>query len=309
MPPAPQARAFSVARRTVSGVKILVTGGSGFIGTHLLRHLVLETANEVVAVTRAPLRLSHPRLTEVRSELGNSTTVREAMTGCDAVVHLAAMSSVRDAQNDPAACMYANVTLSALLALAAAQAGVARFVLASSSVLYGQPEQLPITELTPPAPRDVYGLSKLAAEAAVSTLHSSALSLRIFNVFGPGQTGTLVPALINKLRTSEQVTLEGNGSQVRSFLYVSDIVSALVSAIYSDITGVLNIAGFPESVLGIHDTVARCMGVASTPVFGPARPNDAAEISADVSAAHSLLGWKPLISIEEGLRLTLSTQV
>lgn len=285
-------------------MRILLTGASGFIGSHLLPHL---THHEVVALSRTPLERTHPHVTNVVAEHSDTSAVKEALRGCDAVLHLAAQSNAQRAAENPAECVDSNVTFTARLAHLAASEGVERFVFTSSALVYGSPSELPITEHTPPAPAGMYAASKLAAEVILQHIHPAVCVLRLFNVFGPRQTGTLVPALIEQFSTGRQPTLQGDGSQIRSFLFVQDCADALRRAVESSHTGTLNIAGHRASILEVTHHVAQALGVRSEPVFGPARPNDAPANWASHRAALDALGWEPSTPLEEGIALTAAT--
>jgi UDP-glucose 4-epimerase len=282
-------------------MRIFLTGGSGFIGSHLLPVL---SNHEVVALSRTPLpTLDH--VTNVVCDLADVATIRTAMDGCDAVLHLAAVSNAGVAAADPGRCVDTNVTATARLAHLAAAAGVQRFVFSSSALVYGSAPTVPITEETPPAPVGVYAQSKLAAERLLTEIHPAALVLRVFNVFGPRQTGTLVPALIEKMLNDDEVTLQGDGSQIRSFLYAADAADAMRRAVESSHTGVLNVAGHKASVLDVLNAIAAACGTEVSPLFGPAREGDAKENWASLDAIGEVLGWAPAVSLDEGIARTV----
>lgn len=129
--------------------------------------------------------------------------------------------------------------------------------------------------------------------------------LRLFNVFGPGQTGTLVPSLIEQFSTGKQPVLQGDGSQVRSFLYVDDCAEALRRAVEKRHTGTLNIAGHKASILEVTSHVANALGVVPDPSFGPSRPNDAPENWASHLAALDALDWAPATPLAAGIARTV----
>jgi nucleoside-diphosphate-sugar epimerase len=151
----------------------------------------------------------------------------------------------------------------------------------------------------------VYAASKFAAEVVLQQSHPHVSVLRLFNVFGPGQTGTLVPALIEQFSAGKQPTLQGDGSQVRSFLFVEDCVDALRRAVEVGHVGTLNIAGHKASILEVARYVADAIGVVADPVFGPSRPNDVPENWASHQAAFDVLGWAPTTSLKDGIARTL----
>lgn len=283
-------------------MRILLTGASGFIGSHLLSHL---QEHDVVALTRSPLQCVEPHVTNVVATHSDSASLRAALRGCDSVLHLAAQSNAQRATADPAECVDSNVTFTTRLAHLAALEDVPHFVFTSSALVYGTPSVVPITENTPPAPTGVYAASKLAAEVVLQQTHPCVSVLRPFNVFGPGQTGTLVPALIEQFAAGKQPTLQGDGSQVRSFLFVSDCADALRRTVEARHTGTLNIAGHKASILEVTRHVAHSMGVVPDPSFGPSRPNDAPENWAAHRAAFDALGWAPSTTLAAGIARTV----
>jgi UDP-glucose 4-epimerase len=283
-------------------MRILLTGASGFIGSHLLAHL---QEHSVVALTRSPLQKVEPHVTNVVATHSDSEALRAALRGCDSVLHLAAQSNAQRAAADPAECIDSNVTFTTRLAHLAALEEVPHFVFTSSALIYGTPSVVPITENTPPEPTGMYAASKLAAEVVLQQLHPHVSVLRLFNVFGPGQTGTLIPALIEQFSDGKQPTLQGDGSQVRSFLFVNDCADALRLAVEARHTGTLNIAGHKASILDVTRHVAHSMGVVPDPSFGPSRPNDAPENWASHQAALDALGWSPSTQLAAGIALTV----
>jgi nucleoside-diphosphate-sugar epimerase len=150
----------------------------------------------------------------------------------------------------------------------------------------------------------VYGASKIAAEVVLRQIHPNVAVLRIFNVFGPRQTGTLIPALIEKIAVGEQPTLQGDGSQIRSFLFVKDCVDALLRTVETGYTGTLNIAGHKASIIEVFQYVADALGVSIEPAFGPGRQNDAAANWASHLGAFTALGWAPNTTLSKGIAIT-----
>lgn len=283
-------------------MRIFLTGASGFIGAHAAARL---WEHDVIALTRTPLQSVASHVTNVVAPHTDVAALRDALAGCDAVLHLAAQSNAQSAAGAPAECIDSNVTFTTRLAHLASLEDVPHFVFSSSALVYGTPAVVPITELTPTAPVGVYAASKLAAEVILEQTHKSVSVLRLFNVFGPGQTGTLIPALIEQFSMGKQPVLQGDGSQVRSFLYVDDCVDALWSALDQRHTGTLNIAGHKASILEVANYVASAMGVVSNPSFGPGRPNDAPENWALHNAAFDALGWIPNTPLAAGIALTV----
>jgi UDP-glucose 4-epimerase len=295
-----------VTRWTVRVVKILLTGATGFIGSHALAGLV---GHDLVVYGRRPLPEGVHAPDGARivvAPFDDDTALTGALDGCDAVVHLAAMSNQAMAASDPAGCVESNVVLTLRLAQHARRAGVARFVFASSALVYGQPPLVPITEQTPLDPRGMYAMSKHVAETLLAEVFPEALVLRFFNVYGPRQRGTLIPILVDRLRAGEPVTLQGDGSQVRSFLYVDDAVRALTAALERDASGVLNVAGEPARVLDVAQLVAGALGVPGDFEFAPARAGDPQENWASLTTAAAVLGWRPAVGLADGIAHTVA---
>ena len=283
-------------------MRIFLTGASGFIGSHVISRL---WEHDIVAFTRTPLQRIAPHVTNVVATHADGATLRDALKGCDAVLHLAAQSNAQRAAGDPVACIDSNVTFTTRLSHLASLEDVPHFVFSSSALVYGTPAAVPITEHTPTAPVGVYAASKLAAEVILQQTHQHVSILRLFNVFGPGQTGTLIPALIEQFSAGKQPVLQGDGSQVRSFLYVDDCVDALCRAVEQRHTGTLNIAGHKASILEVTNYVAAAMGVVPDPSFGPGRVGEAPENWALHQAALDALGWAPSTPIASGIALTV----
>jgi UDP-glucose 4-epimerase len=286
-------------------MRICLTGASGFIGSHLLSELA---EHDVVTLTRREMTTS-VNVKNVVGELDDETVIAAAFEGCDAVIHLAALSSAVVAAQDPIECVETNVVATARLAHLAKSAGVERFVFASSGLVYGQPSELPITEHTPLAPTGVYPASKAAAERLIEALHPHVATIRIFNTYGARQVGTLVPVLIDKMQRGEHITLQGDGSQIRSFLYVADAVEAIRLLTESDATGLFNLAGWPASILDVYHAIAEALGTNTAPEFSPARIGDPQENWATCERFADELRWRPITSLRDGIALTVADAV
>jgi nucleoside-diphosphate-sugar epimerase len=226
-------------------MKMLVTGGAGFIGSHIVRRL-LAMGREVRVLDN--LSTGHiENLSSVAHEIEflqgdirDIVAVREAMQGCDAVVHLAAVPSVPRSIADPATSHDANATGTLNVLMAARDAGVGRVVAASSSSIYGSNPELPKRESLQPLPISPYAVSKLAAESYCRSFFEvyglETVALRYFNVFGPRQDpnseyAAVIPKFIQSLRNGEPPVIFGDGEQSRDFTYVSNVVDANVAAL------------------------------------------------------------------------------
>jgi UDP-glucose 4-epimerase len=296
----------------------LVTGGAGFIGSHVVR-AALAAGHRVRVLDDLSTgeRVRVPAAAElVVGDVADPTAVRKAADGVERIVHLAAHRAVPRSVADPLATDRANTHGTLCILDAARDAGVRRVVLASSSSVYGAAAALPTPETAVPRPASPYAVSKLAGEhyAAVfaDLFGLSTLSLRFFNVYGPGQSpdgpyAQLVPRTLAALHAGEQPTVYGDGTQSRDLVYVDDVARAVLAAVAADTRGVLNIgSGTAVTVLDVVGAAARALGSDVEPRFLPARPGDVAHTCADVTRAAQALGWTATIDLEEGLhRLTL----
>jgi UDP-glucose 4-epimerase len=298
-------------------MRALVTGGAGFIGSHLVDAL-LERGDEVTVVDHLnPARAAvfdAARERGARLVRGDVTDVA-AMTAAFAaaqpqvVFHLAAQIDVRRSVRDPSTDAHQNVGGTAAVLEAARDAGARRVVLASTAGVYGDPGRLPIAEDAPVAPLSPYGAGKAAAESYLemfSRLHGlSTLSLRMANVYGPrqnphGEAG-VVAIFCAAAAERRTVTAFGDGRQTRDFVFVADVVEAFVIAGGSREQGAINISTGTETSI---TTLAAELGVETRP--GPARLGEIVRSCLDPSAAARRLGWRARTPLAEGLRRTLS---
>lgn len=303
---------------------VLVTGGAGFIGSHVAEEL-LEAGHRVAVVDNlATGRAEHvPAGADLyRVDVtGPEAAQLIADLRPDAVVHLAAQVSVAAAVRDPAADLRTNVLGTLNLLEACRRAGVRRFVYASSAAVYGCPAQLPLTEDAPCRPLSPYGASKWAGEAYVrlfGDLYQVEYTiLRFANVYGPRQAiqgeGAVVPAFVLGMLGGEDgnrptgPVIHGDGRQTRDFVHVRDIARAHVLALAAGSGAVINLGGGRAiSVLELWHRLAAITGWDRPPRFGPPRPGDVPHSLLDTSRARALLGWQPEIGFEDGLRDTVA---
>jgi UDP-glucose 4-epimerase len=297
----------------------LVTGGCGFIGSHLVRALV--AAGHSVRVlddlsTGNKSRLAGVPHDFLEGSICTPVTAGRAVAGVDWVFHLAAQASVVRSMESPLETHRANATGTVVLLEAARRAGVSRLVFSSTCAVY--PESgAPLTETTIPAPASPYAASKLAAEAAVTvaarSLGLSATTLRFFNVYGPGQSATgayaaVIPAFFAAFDAGKHPVIYGDGGQTRDFVFVGDAVAALIAAANNAESAghILNVAsGTSTSVTGLcalADRAANTLSAAAAPLHQPARPGEIRHSVADISLAKHLLHWAPRTSLADGLR-------
>lgn len=289
---------------------VLVTGGGGFIGSHLVARAVREYA-QVICLRRDASAGGALEGVESRiCDLSDADAVRRAIQGSSVVFHLGGMASAADARAFPDRAFRANTVATHNILEASRLSGVEQVVLLSTAHVYGPARYLPLTEDHPVAPGSVYAATKLAADVLALTYHRSyGLSvniLRPFNVYGPRQTAdTVIPSIISQ-------AVEGRAVKVRDlrprrdFLYVDDVVDALLRAAAIPATGqeILLASGLPVSIATLVRTVAGI--VTGCAVDTPAEPPDEGDCLFGCSdRAGALLGWKPKVGLHDGLARTI----
>jgi UDP-glucose 4-epimerase len=297
----------------------LVTGGAGFIGSHLVSRLV---ADDLI------VRIIDDLSTGTERNLGGCPAelivrdlsrdpLDDLVRGAEVVFHLAAIPSVPRSVVDPVRSHDAGATGTLRLLEACRSAGVGTFVNSSSSSVYGDVGQPPMRETMPTLPRSPYAVAKLAAEGytrAFAQIHGMrTVSLRYFNVFGPRQDPTstyaaAIPRFVMSYQRREPPIVYDDGYQSRDFTYVSDVVEAnILAARASQLEGeCINIAaGEPRTVLGLLRSIADVFGFWIEPTFRPPRAGDIRDSHADISLARDLLGYTPRAVFADGLRETI----
>jgi UDP-glucose 4-epimerase len=298
---------------------ILVTGGAGFIGSHVVRGLLAEGRpvrvfdnfstgkRENLAGLAVDLRVGDVR---------DPQAVDAAVAGAEAVIHLAAAISVPQTVADPAGSHEVNVEGTFRMLHAARQAGVRRFLLASSAAVYGDEPSLPKTETSPTRPQSPYALHKLIGEQYLrlyAELYGmETLSLRYFNVFGPRQSpdsqyAAVIPKFVEAMSKDGRPTVFGDGGQTRDFVFVEDVVAANLAALAAPhLDGrVLNVAGGGAvSLLDLLATLEKIFQRQAAPVFAPSRAGDIRHSVAAIDAAAGFLGYRPRTTLLDGLSRT-----
>jgi nucleoside-diphosphate-sugar epimerase len=301
----------------------LVTGGAGFIGSHVVMELLRRGQAVRVLDNFSTGRRDNlgPVASDVdifEGDMRSYERAHNAVKGCDFVIHLAALPSVPRSVQDPLTTNEANITGTLNVLLAARDEGVGRVVLASSSSIYGANAAMPKREDMVPQPISPYAVSKLAAEQyarAFATVYGlETVSLRYFNVFGPRQDPTsqysgVVPRFMRIALEGGRPVVFGDGSQSRDFTYVANVVDATLSA--AEAAGaagnICNIGcGDPKTVLELIAAVGKVAGRTLEPELAPPRPGDVKHSFADISLAHELLGYEPRVDFEEGIGLTFA---
>ncbi|HWM21858.1 MAG TPA: NAD-dependent epimerase/dehydratase family protein [Ilumatobacteraceae bacterium] len=303
-------------------MRALVTGGAGFIGSHLVTALVAEGTQVVVLddLSTGDSANVAPEADLVEGDITDASRVASAVRGCDVVFHLAARGSVQRSVEQPLATDKSNVSGTLTVLCAAHDAGAGRVVLSSSSSVYGGARERPTREDQPLQPRSPYAVSKLAGEhyARVFTeLHGlETVALRYFNVFGPrqrsdSQYAAVVPRFIDALRRGLPVEIHGDGEQSRDFTYVTDAVQAnlraAVAPAESCVGRAYNIArGESHTVLELLAALADLLGVEAIPRHVPSRPGDVRHSQASIEAAGDDLGFRPRGTLRDGLAATVA---
>ena len=296
-------------------MKFLVTGGAGFIGSHLVRRLSAQGPVTVLDDLSSGKRenLAGLSCAWLQGSILDPAPLAEACAGATHVFHLAALVSVPESVSHPARCHEINVEGTRRVLAAAAQAGAKRLVLASSCAVYGDEPTMPKTETSPTAPASPYAESKLAGEKLCAQAPLPAVALRFFNVYGPrqdprGPYAAAVPKFLEAARAGTPLTIFGNGHQTRDFVYVDDVTAALEHAAFSPaMSGVYNVAsGGSVSVLRLAELILSLTGLRSEIRHAPARPGDILHSSASIEKLRAT-GWKPAFDLSAGLQKTLST--
>ena len=302
--------------------KFLVTGGAGFIGSHIVDALIAD-GNEVRVLDNFEtgceenLARHAGKVEIVRGDVRDEERVNESVEGVDTVYHEAALPSVKHSLSEPKACNSASVDGTLNVLLAARKAGVRRVVYASSSALYGDGPEVPKREDMWVLPSSPYGVAKFTAEMYCRVFHTcygiETVCLRYFNVFGPRQSPSSVyagvmPIFITMLLAGKTPTIDGDGEQTRDFTYIDDVVQANIRALTAAgaVGQAMNIAtGTPISVNRLYQEIDAILKTGITPNYGPPRAGDIKDSVADISLARKLLGYEPKVPYAEGLAKTI----
>ena len=299
----------------------LVTGGAGFIGSHLVKALVsdgrqVRVVDDLSSGLRSRLDAVADAIEFVQADL-SETDLALLLGGVRRVFHLAAVPSVSRSVRDPMRSHAAAATATLRLLGAARDAGVDRFVLSSSSSVYGETGSAAKREDLRLDPVSPYGVAKAAAEGyarVFARLHGlRCVNLRYFNVFGPGQDpssqyAAVIPLFVTRALAGEDLDVFGDGEQTRDFTYVENVVSANLRAAHADCPkgSTYNIAaGDPRT---LHELIRALEGILGRTLrvrYSAARPGDIRHSHADTTLANTELGWRPSVTFEEGLRRTV----
>jgi nucleoside-diphosphate-sugar epimerase len=302
--------------------RYLVTGGAGFIGSHIVRRLVGE--GELVRVVDNLSTGQSARLQDVRDsvefvegDLADERVSDDGVKGVDHVLHQAAVPSVQRSVRDPIGTNRSNVTATLNVIESCRKAGVRRLVYAASSSAYGDTEVLPKIEEMSPNPLSPYALQKLVGERYCKLYYDlyglETVSLRYFNVFGPDQDphseySAVIPKFIAKLLAKESLTIYGDGEQSRDFTYVENVVEANLLALRAATApgNICNIGCGERITLNqLVRLLEEIVGVKANVNYVGSKAGDVRHSLADVTLAQRLLGYEPKVMVEEGLRRTV----
>jgi UDP-glucose 4-epimerase len=289
---------------------ILVTGGAGFIGSHVVEMLAhrgdkIRLLDNFSTGSVENLELIEGEIEIIEGDITDVNVVTEAVQGITGIIHLAAISGVQRSISAPRLTHDVNVTGTLNILLAAQQAGIRRVVMASSASVYGNPTTVPTSEKEPLAPLSPYGASKVAMEqygTVFSQVYGvSVISLRYFNVYGPRQRpqsdyAAVIPAFREKIRQGEPVTIYGDGLQSRDFVHVLDVARATLAALDAplEVTGAFNV-GTGQGITLLQ--LAQRLGSTVPPAFLPAKAGDIRHSCADITKIKTILGFHPRIQL------------
>ncbi len=307
------------------GERVLVTGGAGFIGSHLVEALLSEgytvrVVDNLATGRRANLEGVAGRYEWVEGDLVDPEVCRRAADGMTYVFHQAAIPSVPRSVHEPLLSHATGPTATINMLEAARQAGVRRFLFAASSSAYGETSVLPKQEDMLPEPLSPYAAGKLAGEHYVAvyarTMGLDGVSLRYFNVFGPRQDPSspysgVISVFLARMTRGQRPALHGDGKQTRDFTYVANVVAANLAAMrrpHPLAGAVYNVGtGTRISLLDLIAAINDILGTRLDPEFLPPRPGDVRDSQASLERISAALGYRPLVDLHEGLRRTIAS--
>jgi UDP-N-acetylglucosamine 4-epimerase len=313
--------------KDISKLKVLVTGGAGFIGSNIVEYLLKYGVGKV----RVLDNLSNgnykniskyegdPRFEFIEGDIANIGTCLQACKGIDIITHQAALGSVPRSIKDPARSNQANVTGFLNVLIAAKDSNIKRVVYASSSSVYGDHPALPKIEENVGNPLSPYAVTKYTNELYGKvfglTYGMEIIGLRYFNIFGPNQDpnnpyAAVIPIFVSKILTKEDVFIDGDGEQSRDFTFVENAVQANIKALLTEnidaVNQIYNIAvGEKFSVNYLYNQIEKILGITHKPIHRDARKGDVRNSLADISKAKKLLDYDPKFRFEDGLPITV----
>ena len=296
-------------------LKVLITGGAGFIGQNIAR---LLNDNTIIFDTK-PQRYNIENIEHIKGDTLDYESLVKASQNCDAIVHLAAKTSVAESIKEPDITNTTNIDGTTNVLRCCVQNNIKKMILASSAAVYGMCDTLPVSEGMDVQPTSPYGNSKLAAEKQVANFTEKfgicGISLRIFNVYGRGQEikhAGIIPKTICSIAKNKNITIHGDGTQTRDYISIKDVAAAFVLALQAKKPGTYNIAsGKATTVNDIISKIASMMQKKTIPVYRPWRDWEARYSVADITLAKKELNFNPKIDLKEGLEdlVSVSDQI
>ena len=310
-------------------MKYLVTGGAGFIGSHIVRALLGQGASVRVLdnfntgkrenIAELTQQFDGNQLEVMEGDLRDATRVKEAVRGVEIIFHEAAFVSVPQSMQEPQECFDVNITGTSLLFDAARNAGVRRAVVASSAAVYGESDALPLVEETPLQPKSPYAVSKrvnkMYAEFFTNSFNFEVVALRYFNVYGPRQRpdsmyAAAVPIFARRLLDNRPVTVFGDGGQTRDLINIHDVVRAnLIASEHPNAAGkVFNVCtGIETRLLDLLDVLYELFPNAPRPEFATPRAGDIYRSVGSPQKAMDVMGFRAQVSLADGLKETVES--
>lgn len=306
----------------VEGKKFLITGGSGFIGSNIARYLVNHNAEIRIIDNFSSGRRSNlsdiiSNITLIEGDIRDLTTVKKAVEGVDFVLHQAALPSVPRSIESPVTTSEVNINGTLNMLLASKDAGVQKFLYASSSSIYGDSDVLPKVETLPNNPLSPYAVAKMSGEEYCKVFNKvyglKTVMLRYFNVFGPYQDpnseySAVIPKFINMMLDQQTPEIHGDGEQSRDFTYIDNVVHANIKAATEDFEGgmVMNCACNESATLNrLFEIIRKELNFVPNPKYVSSRVGDVKHSLADISRIRQLTGYEPVVKFEEGIKKTI----
>lgn len=297
-------------------MKVIVTGGAGFIGSYVVKYLInkgydLVIIDDLSTSTINSIKNVLDKVVFVYESILNTDKITSYFKNTDIVIHLAAIPSVEESIKNPIRVYQVNTFGTINLLELARKYDISRFIYISSAAVYGNPIYTPINEEHPCKPISIYGVSKYSSELLVLNYYRNYglkyTILRLFNVYGPGMKNGVIYHFIKNMLLNRSVTIYGNGEQTRDFIYVEDVSEAIYSAMSRSRDSIYNIgSGQAISIKQLFNEIKSIIGSSVEPIYEKERSGDIQHSVADINRAIDELGWKPRTSLKEGLEKTIN---